>query len=42
MGILAVQGKSIDWSYCESTARELEEVVEHDLVLAIRRLRGER
>ncbi len=39
VGILAVQGKSVDWGYCESVARELEEVVERDLVLAVRRLR---
>ena len=39
VGILAVQGGSIDWGYCESVARELEEVVERELVLAICRLR---
>lgn len=38
-GILAVHGKSIDWVYCESVARELEEVIERELVLAVRNLR---
>jgi len=37
-GMIAVQGNSIDWAYCESVARQLEEVMELDLVVIVQRL----
>ena len=37
-GIIAIQGSSIDWAYCESVAHHLAEVMEMDLVLMIQRL----
>ena len=37
-GMIAVQGSSIDWAYCESVAQQLAEVMEMDLVVKIQRL----
>jgi len=37
-GMIAVQGSSIDWAYCESVAYQLAEVMEMDLVVMIQRL----
>ena len=37
-GMIAIQGSSIDWAYCESVARQLAEAMEMDLVLMIQRL----
>ena len=39
-GMIAIQGSSIDWAYCESVARQLAEVMEMDLVLMIQRLQN--
>jgi len=38
-GMIAVRKDSLDWECCESMARQLEELMEMDLVKIIRRLR---
>ncbi len=38
-GIIAAQRTAIDWKYCESVAKQLEEVIERELVTQVSKLR---